>query len=110
MNTAGNQEMIRITNQTLILDLIREKGLISRADIAKLLNLSPPSTSGNISRLLEMNMIREVGEGISCGGRKPILIELNKEYGYIVAVDMSCGDIRISLGNICAEVIDGFYF
>lgn len=109
MNIVGNQEMIRITNQTLILNLIKEKGMISRADIAKTLNLSPPSTSSNINQLLKSNLIREVGEGISSGGRKPILIQLNKEFGYMVGVDLSNDGIKVALGNICAEVVDTAY-
>lgn len=110
MNTAGNQELVRITNQNLILDLIKEKGVISRADIAKILNLSPPSTSSNISSLLEMDLLTEVGEGASSGGRKPILLELNKNYGFMVGIDMGGEEIKVSLGNICAEIIDSVYF
>jgi len=106
MNKIGNQEMIRLNNQRLILSLIKEKRLISRAEIAKTLNLSPPSTSSNINQLLEMDLIREVGEGASIGGRKPILLELNKEYGYVIGVDMSAHRINIVLGNIYAQVVD----
>lgn len=110
MSTVGNQEMVRITNQTLILNLIKEKGTISRADIAKILDLSPPSTSSNINLLLEMDLLREVGEGASSGGRKPILLEFNKDYGYIIGIDMGTEEVKISLGNICAEIVDSIRF
>jgi predicted NBD/HSP70 family sugar kinase len=110
MSTIGNQEMVRITNQRLILNLIKEKGTISRADIAKILNLSPPSTSSNINQLINMDFIREIGEGVSAGGRKPIMLELNRNYGYIVGVDMSTEEVKVVLGSIYAEVIDTAYF
>lgn len=109
MGTIGNQEMVRVTNQNLILDLIKERGMISRADIAKTLYLSPPSISSNINCLLEMGLLREAGEGASSGGRKPILLELNKDYGYIVGIETGGEEVRISLGNICAEIIDTQY-
>lgn len=110
MYTVGNQEMVRINNQRLILNLIKERGSISRADIAKTLNLSPPSTSSNISQLIEMDLIREVGEGVSIGGRRPILLELNREYGYIIGVDVSTSKVNVVIGNIYAEIMDTVSF
>lgn len=111
MGTVGNQEMVRMTNQKLILNLIKEKGLISRADIAKTLNLSPPSTSSNISQLLELGIIQETGEGESAGGRKPILLELNREYGYSIGVDLGSGEaVKVTLGSIYAEIMDTVHF
>ena len=106
MSIIGNQEMIRVTNQTLILNLIKEKGSISRADIAKNLKLSPPSTSSNINRLLDIGLISEIGEGASAGGRKPILLELNKDFGFIVGIDLSGEEMQVSIGNINAELMD----
>jgi len=110
MGEVCNQEMVRLTNQRLIINLIKEKGSISRADIAKTLNLSPPSTSSNIVQLLYMGIVKETGEGVSSGGRKPILLELNRQYGYIIGVDMSSEEVRVHLGSIYAEVMDTVSF
>lgn len=106
MCTTGNQELIRITNQKLIMKLIKEKKSISRADIAKALNLSAPSISSNINKLLESRVIYESGEGESKGGRRPILIELNKNYGYIAGIYIRENQIKIFVENLCAEIIN----
>jgi N-acetylglucosamine repressor len=105
-SAAGNQKLIRTTNQRLIIDLVRKKGLISRAELAKIIKLSAPSVSSNIDSLIALNMIKEAGAGDLTGsGRPPILLEFNKEYGYIICIDLRTEDIRIALGDLQGEVI-----
>lgn len=107
---AGNQKLVRTTNQSLIIETVRKSGQISRAELAKALNLSAPSVSNNIDMLLKQNILKEIGEGQSIGGRKPILLEFNNEYGYIIAIDLSGEDIRIVLGDLSGTVLEVNHF
>lgn len=101
----GNQELIRRTNQGLIIEIIRQAGLISRADLAKTLQLSAPTVSANIERLLHRNVLLEVGSGDSSGGRRPILLKLNPDYGFVAGVDLSSDRVRIALVDFTGEIM-----
>jgi len=106
----GNQELVRKTNQRLILEIIRREGLISRADLSKTLLLSAPTISANIERLLKRNVLQEVGSGDSRGGRPPILLKLNPEFGFVACVDLSSDRVRLALvdftgGLLCQKSI-----
>ncbi len=101
----GNQRLVRETNQKLIIDAFRQRGMISRAELAKLLNLSAPSVSNNIDQLLRLGMLREAGEGDSIGGRRPILLKFNYQYRYIGVIDLSSDVIRVVLGDLQGNIV-----
>jgi len=101
----GNQRLVRITNQKLIIDAIRENGLISRAELSKLLKLSLPSVSSNIDRLIKQGLLVEVGEGDSSGGRKPIMLEFNNNYGNIIGIDMAGMEVKVAVSNLKPEIL-----
>lgn len=100
-----NHRQIKITNQTLIINEIRKSGSLSRSVLAKKLRLSAPSISANIDELTSRNIILERGTGDSAYGRKPINLEFNNAYGYVVAIDMSGGIFRIALSDLSGNNI-----
>lgn len=104
--TAGNQSMVKENNQQFIIEALIKKGATSRAELAKLLKLSAPSVSNNINQLLQKKILLEVGEGDSIGGRKPILLDFNYDYGYIIGVDLSSQNLKIALSNLKPEIIE----
>ena len=87
MRNPATQSMIRINNQELIIEYILEKGALSRARISKELNISKPTVSSNAEKLIEQNILKEIGEGESSGGRKPTLLDLNYDYRIIIAMN-----------------------
>jgi len=99
---------MRKQNQKLILDMIYQNGVISRAEMAKALGLSKPTVNEHVDLLLRTGIIQEVGEGISNakGGRKPILIAPNETYKYIVAIDLSLTQPLAALGNMLVPAIE----
>jgi len=105
VQVVGNPELIRRTNQGLIIEIIRQVGLISRADLAKTLQLSAPTVSANVERLLNRNVLLEVGSGGSRGGRPPILLKLNPDYGFMAGVDLSSDRVRIALVDFTGEIM-----
>lgn len=95
-----NQRQVKTTNQSLIIKEIRNHGCISRSSLAKKLKLSAPSISNNIDDLISRNIIFETGTGQSDFGRKPINLEFNNAYGYVIAVDMISNDIQIAASDL----------
>jgi len=96
----------RRLNRQRLLEAIRRLGPISRADLAKRTHLSPPTVSALIEELVgEAGLLREVGVGTSSGGRPPILLEFNANYGYLVAVDIGSRNVRYVLADLQGRVL-----
>ena len=102
---AGTLNTRRLNRQRL-LEAIRRMGPISRADLAKRTRLSPPTVSALVEELVgEAGLLREVGVGVSSGGRPPILLEFNAEYGCLVGVDIGSRTTRFALADLQGHVV-----
>lgn len=66
-------------NRNSVLRYVRYHEGVSRTDIWEDMNISRASVTQVIRQLLESNLIREVGEGQSTGGRKPTYLLFNGE-------------------------------
>lgn len=98
---------IREENMKQIIKLFRsEDELFSRAQISRKLSLSAPSVSSIVNNMIEKNILYERKEGNSSesGGRKPIMLALNKECGYILGIHIESDFIIIVLANISGVI------
>lgn len=107
MNKHGtaDKQLIKKINTNAILNIIRTKGLISRADIAKELGLNPATVSNNVADLLNIGLIRERGIGNSSGGRKPIMLELDYENVYMIGVYTELSHVNIGIVDLKGHVV-----
>jgi len=76
------------TNDGQIMNLIRRCGPISRAEIAKLTGLTPPTITSITNKLLELGLIMEYMIGESSGGRPPLLLKINQNIGQIILINI----------------------
>jgi len=89
-----------------ILDLIRNKGLITKQQIAKELGINITTVSILINQFKEKdNIIKEIGDGSSSGGRKPKLYMINNELGYIIGIDVGGTNTRGILTDLSGNII-----
>ncbi len=100
----GNNKFLKQFNETSLLELIRTNKQISKADLAQLTGLSPTACGTIVTNLLEKGHIREAGIGISKGGRRPNLYELNPKSYYSIGVDIDVDYIRFILMDITGNV------
>lgn len=85
---------------------MRHAGPISRADLAKIIKLSPPTVSALVEDLVqEVGLLHEMGMGTSKGGRPPIMLQFNAEYGYLVGVDVGSRTLRVALSDLQGKVL-----
>ncbi|ADU29305.1 ROK family transcriptional regulator [Evansella cellulosilytica] len=83
----GSFEGMKSLNKTAILNIIRLKGPISRAEIAKMTKLTPPTVGSIVGELIDSKMvIEETGESKSHGGRKPIMLTINASSYYVIGI------------------------
>lgn len=102
----GSFQLMKKINTGLIIDIIRLKGPISRAEIAKTLNLTPATVTNITAELINKNIIVESDLGQSTGGRKPILLKINAESYYIVSIHIGSTGIRTAILNMESKILD----
>lgn len=103
-NIAGSFKLMKSLNRTLILNIIRKDGPISRAEIAKLAKLTPPTVTNIVQELLGTRLVKEREMGASTGGRKPILLTVNAESFYVIGLDVGIRHLRIVAADLNAAI------
>ncbi|MBP8001298.1 MAG: ROK family transcriptional regulator [Chloroflexi bacterium] len=96
---------VRENNLGLVLNLIRQAGAISRADLVRQTNLSATTISALANVLLESGFVRETGMGESSGGRPPILLEFDYQVRYVLGVDMGATHLTAVVMDLQGEVV-----
>lgn len=91
---------------------IWKEGPISRGKLSNLMNLNLPTISYLVSELLSSGEIVEVGFALSTGGRKAQLLDINPDFGRVVALEFSSRGITSATadmkGRISNERFDAF--
>jgi len=96
---------IRNFNEGSVLRTIEKNGPISRADVGKIVGLTPPTISDIVKDLIERDIVQEIGKGNSSGGKKPILLKINSKSAYMIAVDLGGENgIRVALMDLSYNI------
>lgn len=92
-------------NKIKVLQLIRSKKEITRAEIIKESGLSAPTITRIVESLAQLNLIQSDGIGSSIGGRPPQLIRFNSKENYVIGIDLGATFIRSALSNLDGDFI-----
>lgn len=101
----GSFQGMKSLNKSIILTKILNDGPISRAQIAKETNLTPPTVGSLVKELMEQKIVVESAQGTSQGGRKPTLLVIDEEAFYIVGVDAGPSKIEAIVSNLSGKII-----
>ncbi|MCP3031501.1 ROK family transcriptional regulator [Halobacillus sp. A1] len=104
--TRGSFKLMKSMNRSIILNMIREEGPLSRADIAKYTRLTPPTVSNIVKELIEADFVIETTQGASKGGRKPTLLEINADHFYIIGIDVGRYKMNLVVTNLFGQLKD----
>ena len=88
-----------------ILNLIRFYGPISRVAIARRLELSNTAVTKYVNGFIDEGLTIETGTEKSSGGRKPTLLNINPDLGYIIGIDIGAGHFRIAAFNLANDFL-----
>lgn len=92
-------------NRTLVLNLVKSGGPISRSRVAELSGLSPATVSNLTGELLAEGLIHEVGSGHAVRGRPPVLLEVNTKAGFVVGVKLMAESAAAVVTDLAADVL-----
>ncbi|MBS4212317.1 ROK family transcriptional regulator [Neobacillus rhizophilus] len=96
----GDAAYIKKINRSLIIKEIVKAGMISRADISKVTDLTRATISAQVADLLDEGLIIETQLEHFSVGRKPIMLSLNSKAGYALGIDLDYGQISFTLSDL----------
>jgi N-acetylglucosamine repressor len=106
MILGSNSKLSKKINRELVLKTIYNNKPIPRSAIAKITGLTPASITKIIDEFLNMGLVVEIGNDLSDIGRKPILIDINKDNFYIIGLYIARNSISGIITNLNAEIIE----
>src|SRR5260221_14555343 len=101
---AARPQLIRTMNEQLLLNQIRQLGLCSRADLARLSGLSKPTVSLALANVERAGLVRTAGQRTGVPGRSAVLYEIRPEAGYVLGLDIGHEFLRGAIADLTGEV------
>lgn len=95
---AASSEVVRDINRRIVLNLVRTRQPISRADLARVSGLQRSTISLIVEQLMQENWVLEGPTGRLPRGRRPTYLHLNDER-VIVGVDVRPSQITVALAD-----------
>src|SRR5436190_24139985 len=94
----ASSEVVRDINRRIVLNLIRTRHPISRADLARVSGLQRSTISLIVEQLMEENWVIEGATGRLPRGRRPTFLRLNDER-VIVGIDIRPSQITLAMAD-----------
>src|SRR5437868_3680647 len=97
---------MRAINRQIVLNYVRDRGPISRAEIARQTALQRSTISEIVDSLLDEELIEEIGAGRSTGGRCPTLLALRTTGAAAVGIDIAPTRTTVAACNLAGRVLE----
>ncbi|MCO7127908.1 ROK family protein [Sporolactobacillus shoreicorticis] len=101
-----NNNQLRNQNLKLVLQQVFNNRPTSRIEIARNLQLNKSTVSSLYNSLMAAGYLIELGlgEASTAGGRKPMLVDINKNYGYTVTFDLGYRHLHVIANYLNGDV------
>jgi predicted NBD/HSP70 family sugar kinase len=103
--SVARSNTIRNINRQIVLNYVRERAPISRAEIAQETALQRSTISIIVDELKAQGLIEEF-EGESTGGRPPTLLQLRAADAVAIGVDLSTKNTIVATSDLAGRVLD----
>jgi predicted NBD/HSP70 family sugar kinase len=104
----ASPRLIRHINQARVLRLLKDQGNLSRAELARLLNLTRSTLTYVTSELIEIGLIMEAGQSsfaTQTTGRPGTGLKLNPKGAFFLGTEMGAEGIHLVLINLEGSII-----
>ena len=101
------QKTLKQANRKVILNILRDSGEISVADLSREVNLSKPTLMIIINYYLKNGLVINIGKGDSTeeGGKKPNIYKFNEDGGYAVGMIISANKLTAVITNLKSKIL-----
>ena len=101
----GDGAYIKKINRSIILSKIIEHEMISRADLSKITGLNKATISVQVADLLNEELINESKLEHNVVGRRPIMLSINKNVGYVLGIDLDYKQIQYTVADFSGKLV-----
>jgi glucokinase-like ROK family protein len=107
----GSLESLREHNLLRVIDVLLERGVASRADIARHTGLSRTTVSSLIADLSDRGLVTERSgttdsqRDAAGAGRPPVLLALDRSAGAAIGIDFGHSHLRVALADLSHTVL-----
>lgn len=105
MSFSSSRAYMPTHNQRVVLDLVRTRGPISRADIVRLSGLTFPSVSRIVGELIERGLVGEKRQRRGGMGKPPTELELNPQSAFSVGLNLDRDRLSAVLVDLAGAVL-----
>ena len=102
--SVARSDTIRNINRQIVLNYVRERAPISRAEISHETELQRSTVSLIVEELKDQGLIDEI-EGESTGGRPPLLLQLRAAGPIAIGVDLSTKGTAVATSDLAGRVL-----
>lgn len=96
----GRPSKIRAYNRWRVLQAVRDRGALTRADLARLLHVSKVTASAVAAGLLEHGQLIETEKAGSGVGRRAGVLRLSPTLGRVLALDIDAHEVRAAITDL----------
>ncbi|MEC0230799.1 ROK family transcriptional regulator [Paenibacillus alba] len=100
-----DQDVIRLHNKQMILEIIKKRRPISRAEITKITKLSPTSVGRIVGELCEQGLVRETALTSFGVGRKAIMLDIDPQAVFTFGVDIGKKVIKFGVMEFSGKLL-----
>jgi N-acetylglucosamine repressor len=101
----ATQQQTKAHNSRLVLRTIYQQGPISRADIARTTHLTRTTVSDIVAEFIREELVEEVGQGESIGGKPPILLSIIDDSRHLIGVDLANSEFRGAVIDLRGNIV-----
>lgn len=103
---SANRDLMRRMNEALVLGIVHDFGPISRSEIGETSGLSLATISSITGALIEQGVVYEDSSGESTGGRRPILLAINRAAGLVIGAKLTRNEVIVALTDLGADIVE----
>lgn len=101
----ADQVTVRRLNMSAIIKLLRERGTMARADLAKELGMTRNTASNIVADLLQAGLVIETEYRRAGAGRPGLLLELSPKAGFAIGAEIDISRISVVAINFLGDII-----
>jgi len=105
---SGSLASLREGNRRLVIEALRQRGVASRAELARATDLSRSTISTIVGELIEAGLAAERNgqpEGGSHAGRPGVMVALDPSAGLALAIDFGHRHLRVAVSDLSHTVL-----
>jgi len=105
---SGSLQSLRELNRLRIVETLRRRGAVSRAQLARETGLSRSTVSTLVGDLQRRGLVVERADAHHDGarqGRPPVLLTLDPSAGTVVGIDLDHDKVRVAAGDLARNIL-----